>query len=188
MNFIDWTHISSKFTESNINAIKRVEEVQNYKLLELIGTKWQDDLEKVIYNLSSYDLTQTEISLLLKGLSFPLPAQKLKFENHVFAFELLHQNVINGERKDDDARMHLKSKIKNVGLSSFRLYNKKDHRFENLTEDEYEAFLSLKSNKNIIIQKADKGNSVVNAQKLMWMEVHIVLKLRMKQVTYESKI
>ena len=39
MNFIDWTHISSKFTESNINAIKRVEEVQNYKLLELIGTK-----------------------------------------------------------------------------------------------------------------------------------------------------
>ena len=115
----------------------------------------------MIYNLSSYDLTQTEISLLLKGLSFPLPAQKLKFENHVFAFELLYRNVINGERKDDDSPMHLKSKIKNVGLSSFRLYNKKDHRFENLTEDEYEAFLSLKSNKNIIIQKADKGNSVV---------------------------
>ena len=56
--------------------------------------------------------------------------------------------------------MHLKSKIKDVGLSSFRLNNKKD-RFENLTEDEYQAFLNLKSNKNIIIQKADKVNSVV---------------------------
>ena len=32
MNFIDWTYISSKLTESNIKAIKRVEEVQNYKL------------------------------------------------------------------------------------------------------------------------------------------------------------
>ena len=41
------------------------------------------------------------------------------------------------------------------------MYNKKDHRFENLTEDEYEAFLDLKSNKNTIIQKADKRNSVV---------------------------
>ena len=69
---------------------------------------------------------------------------------------------MNDEKKDDDdALMHLKSKIKEVGLSSFRLYNKKDHLFQNLTEDEHEAFLNLKSNKNIIIQQVDKGNSVV---------------------------
>ena len=65
MNFIYGTHISSKFTESNIKAIKGVEEVQHYKLLELMGTKLQHDPEKVIYNFSSYDLTETEISLLL---------------------------------------------------------------------------------------------------------------------------
>ena len=64
--------------------------------------------------------------------------------------------------------MHLKSKIKDVGLSSFRLYNKKDNRFENLTEDEYEAFLNLKSNKNIIIQKADKVNSAVVIDRLKY--------------------
>ena len=62
---------------------------------------------------------------------------------------------------DDDCLLDLKCKIKDVGLSSFRWYNKKDHRFENLTQDEYTAFLSLKSNNNIIIQKADKGNTVV---------------------------
>ena len=109
MNFIDWTHISNKFTESNIDTIKCVEEMQNYKLSELLGTKLQHDPEKVI----------------------------------------------------QDALMYLKSKIKDVSLSSFKLYKKKDHRFENLTEDEYEAFLNLKSNKNIIIQKADKGNIAV---------------------------
>ena len=64
--------------------------------------------------------------------------------------------------------MHLKSKIKDVGLSSFRLYNKKDNRFENLAEDEYEAFLNLKSNKNIIIQKADKVNSAVVIDRLKY--------------------
>ena len=99
-------------------------------------------------------------------MNFSLPPQKLKFENHLLPFELLYRDVINDEWNDDDALMHLKSKIKDVGLSSFRLYNKKDHCFENLTEDEYEAFLNLKSNKNIIIQKVDKGNSVVVIDRL----------------------
>ena len=89
MNFIDWTYISSKLTESNIKAIKRVEEVQNYKLSELMGTKLQNDPEKVSYNFSPHELTQTETSPLLKGLNFSLPPQKLKFENRLFPFELL---------------------------------------------------------------------------------------------------
>ena len=57
--------------------------------------------------------------------------------------------------------LDLKCKIEDIGLSSLRWYNKKDHRFENLTKDEYAAFLSLKSNDNIVIQKADQGNIVV---------------------------
>ena len=77
---------------------------------------------------------------------------------------MLYRDVINDERKDEDALMHLKSKIKDVGLSSSRSYNKKDHRFENLTE----AFLNLKSNKNIIIQKSDKGNNVVAIDRLKY--------------------
>ena len=55
----------------------------------------------------------------------------------------------------------MKSKIKDVSLSSLRFYNKKDQRFENLSEEEHEDFMNLKSNKNIITQKAGKGNSVV---------------------------
>ena len=39
MNLIDWTHISNEFTESNIKASKLEEEVQKYKLSELMGTK-----------------------------------------------------------------------------------------------------------------------------------------------------
>ena len=93
---------SNKFMESNIKTIKWLEEVQNYKLSELMGTKLKHDPEKVIYKLSSYDLTKTEISLLLKGLSFSLPLQKLKLENHLLPFELLYRDVMNDEKKDDD--------------------------------------------------------------------------------------
>ena len=57
-----------------------------------------------------------------------------------------------------DTLVYLKSRLKEVGLSSFRLFNKKDHRFENLTREEYEAFIGLASNHSILIQKADKGN------------------------------
>ena len=48
----------------------------------------------------------------------------------------------------------------NIKLS-FRLYNKKDHWFESLSKEENEAFINSKHDKNIIIQKDDKGNSVL---------------------------
>ena len=58
--------------------------------------------------------------------------------------------------------------IKDLGLSFFRLYSKKDNRFENLSEEEYEAFINLQSNNNIIIQKSDHGNSLVVIDRLSY--------------------
>ena len=89
-----------------------------------MGTKFQHYPERVIYSFSSYGFTQTDILLLLKGLNFSLSLQKVKFENHLLRFQLLYSDAINDERKDDDALMHLKSNIKDVGLSYFRLDKK----------------------------------------------------------------
>ena len=46
MIFLDWVHISNKFIEGNIKTIKRVEEVQNYKLAELLSSKLEHDPQK----------------------------------------------------------------------------------------------------------------------------------------------
>ena len=89
-----------------------------------MGTKFQHYPERVIYSFSSCGFTQTDILLLLKGLNFSLSLQKVKFENHLLRFQLLYSDAINDERKDDDALMHLKSNIKDVGLSYFRLDKK----------------------------------------------------------------
>ena len=159
INLIDWTHISRTFLESNIKTIKRVDGIQNYKLSELMGKKLQHDPKKVIHNFCSYQLSDTEKLLLCKGLNFSLPSKRLKSENYLLPFELLYRDVYDIDNKAESL-LHLKSKIKDVGLS-YRIYNKKDHRYENLSQEEYDAFINLSNNKNIIIQKADKGNTVV---------------------------
>ena len=48
-----------------------------------------------------------------------------------------------------------------VELSSHRIYNRKDHRYENLLQEEYDTFISLSKNKNNIIQGADKGTQLL---------------------------
>ena len=92
--------------------------------------------------------------LLGKGLSFSLPPKRLKFENYLLPFELFYRDVYNSDNKDESL-FHLKSERKDVGLSSYRIYNNKDHHFENLSQEEYGAFINLSNNKNIIIQKVD---------------------------------
>ena len=65
------------------------------------------------------------------------------------------------ENSSHESLIHLKSGIKDLGLSTYRVYNKKDHRYENLSVEEFEAFEKLVKNNDLIIQKADKGNTVV---------------------------
>ena len=83
-------------------------------------------------------------------MNFSLPPKGLKFENYLLPFELLYQDVYDSDNKDESF-LHVTSKIKNVGLSSYRIYNKKDQRFENLSQEEYDAFINLSNDKNIII-------------------------------------
>ena len=74
------------------------------------------------------------------------------------------------EKIEPETLIHLKSRVKDIGLSSLRLYNKKEHRFENISKEEYEAFVSLIGNKDIIIQKADKGNTIVLLDKITYVQ------------------
>ena len=53
----------------------------------------------------------------------------------------------------------VKTKIKDAALSSFRFYNANVP--QNLSEEELEALDRLSKNKNLVVQKADKSNSVV---------------------------
>ena len=57
----------------------------------------------------------------------------------------------------------MKTKTKETALSSFRQYNKNSQ--QNLSKEELTALTNLNKNKDIIIQKSDKGNSVLIVDK-----------------------
>ena len=111
-----------------------------------MGSKLKHNAEEAIRNFSSYNLSTTEKSLLCKGLDFVLCHLKLlnlkttffrlsyylesseNFES--LQFELLFRNVCKSSEKTEFLKLeNLKSKIKDVGLSLYRVYNKKNHRY-----------------------------------------------------------
>ena len=65
--------------ESNNKACKEVEQIQNFKISQLMGAKLKHNPEEVIHNFSLYNLSTIEKSLLSKGLNFALPPKDLKF-------------------------------------------------------------------------------------------------------------
>ena len=117
-----------------------------------------NDPEQVIHNYSSYVLSDTEKSLLAKGLNFSIPPKGLNFADYMTPFELLYQNVKNCDLSSHTMDM-LKVGMKNI---AFRSYNRYNYLKElNLSKVEFEALKKLSSMKDIVIHKSDKGNSVV---------------------------
>ena len=89
--------------------------------------------------------------------TFSLPSTRLGSEQFLLIFELLYRHVYDSDNKDES----LLQKSKDAKLSSNRVYNEKNYHYRNVSQEEYDAFINLINNKNIIIQKADKGNTVV---------------------------
>ena len=89
--------------------------------------------------------------------TFSLPSTHLRSEKFLLIFELLYRHVYDSDNKDES----LLQKSKDAKLSSNRVYNEKNYHYRNFSQEEYDALINLINNKNIIIQKTDKGNTVV---------------------------
>ena len=74
-------------------------------------------------------------------------------------FELFYRNTRSLEVLSNEDLDFVKTKTKETALFSFRQYNKSPQ--QNLSKEELAALASLSKNKDIVIQKSDKGNSVV---------------------------
>ena len=78
-------------------------------------------------------------------------------------FELFYRNTRSLEVLSNEDLDFVKTKTKETALFSFRQYNKSPQ--QNLSKEELAALASLSKNKNIVIQKSDKGNSVLIVDK-----------------------
>ena len=82
-------------------------------------------------------------------------------------FELLFKEVKGCNLSHHKLDM-LKVDLKRIAYSSFKKYN--FLRELNLSQPEYEALKKLSANKDIIIHKSDKGNSVVIVNRSDYLE------------------
>ena len=129
---------------------------------DLVATSSHDP-EKVIFNFSSYELSSSDKDLLSKGIRFAIPPKQIDYSNFMTEFELLYRSSLDlsmtTEAKDR------KTKLKDVALSSFKLLSDNCKFENNLFAEEINLLKALMRNKDIIIEKVDKGNTVVITDK-----------------------
>ena len=112
----------------------------------------------MIINFSFYKLNDVEKLLLAKGLNFALPSKILNRADCFLPFEMVYRDI-----KTMDAPSsvfgYIKKALKEYAYSSFKRYNFLKEL--NLSRGECKVLNNLSSLRNIIIQKSDKGKSVV---------------------------
>ena len=75
-------------------------------------------------------------------------------------YELFFRDTLSLETSHLDCEL-LGSRLKNLAFLSFKTYNS-SRKPNNLTPEEFESLLKLSKNKNVVIQKSDKGNSLIS--------------------------
>ena len=103
-------------------------------------------------------MSDIEKTVLAKGLNFALPPKKLNYTDYLTPYELLFRDI-KELSVDDNILERVKIDMKKICFSSFENFKFKDEL--NVTPDELKALKDLSSPKDIVIQKAGKGNSVV---------------------------
>ena len=125
----------------------------------MVATSSQDP-EKVIFNFSSHELISSEKHVLSKGLHFAIPPRQVDYSGYLAEYELLYRSTTD-LFMTSESRERFKAKLKDIALSSYKLLNNNYKYEDNLSSEQLSSLKSLTRNKNIVIQKADKHNTVV---------------------------
>ena len=97
-----------------------------------------------------YELTDDEKRVLYKGLNFSIEPGLIEFSEFLLPFELLFR---------EDMSL-IKARLLDTLLTSYQNVPSDQDPPENLTPFKLKGFKRLSKNRNIVIQKADKGNTV----------------------------
>ena len=95
-------------------------------------------------------------------MNYALPPIKLNYGNYMTPFVLFYRKIRKLPIEDHELEK-VKTKIKKEAYSSFDNYNFWSEL--NISKEEYLVLKGLPTNKDIILQKTDEGNSVVLVNK-----------------------
>ena len=128
---IDFMHVSSLFLVSNDKAIRKNDKIHGRKLQKLIPNIHEKsiidnvshDPNKVIYNFSNYHLTDSDKSLLIKGLNFAIPPKKIEYSKFLLPFELLFRDIKSNSESSVDLAS-VKARLQDTSFTSYSAFNK----------------------------------------------------------------
>ena len=158
---------------SDDKSILHHDNIQKRKLKNLLEISMKEvindshDPDKVIFNFSSYELSDVEKSVLCKGLNFSVKPKFIKYSEFLRPFELQFRDVKQENFCSEDLSL-MKARLRDTALSSYESFSSDQSPSENLTASEFKVLRHLSKNKNIVIQKADKGNTIVILDKISY--------------------
>ena len=170
INLFDYNHVCNRFLVKNEKSLRSHQKIHSKKLLALTKhiKNVGHDPKTVIFNFSKYKLTKQEVSLLSKGLQFAISLTEIEYTDFVLPFELLYRNIKSEEVPIKNLKI-LKNKLLDTPTSSCAKI-KSCSINSNLSIDEAKALKNVTKQKDIIIQKADKEDTIVILDKESYIE------------------
>ena len=164
----DFMHVSLLLLISNDKAICKNDKIHGKKLQKLIPNIHEPsiidnishDLNKVICNFSNYDLTDSGKSLLIRGLNFAIPPKKTEYSKFLLPFQFLIHDIKSNSEPSVDLT-NIKARLQDTAFTTYSAFNKDNSPPFNLSNNESESLCKLKNENNLVIQKADEGNTTV---------------------------
>ena len=98
--------------------------------------------------------------LLIKGLKFVIPPKKIECSKFLLPFKLPFCDIKSNSESSIDLAS-VKARLKDTAFTSYSAFNKDNSPHSNISKDELESLCKLKNNNNLVIQKAEKGNTIV---------------------------
>ena len=126
------------------------------------------DPSKIIFNFSKYEVSDCEKRLLVKGLNFSLSPKYLDYADYLVNFVLFYRSICNLCIFSNEDLDFVKTRTKEAVLSAYWSYN--NNVLQHIFKEEFRASENLRKNKNIVIQKSDKGNFVVIVDKADYLD------------------
>ena len=106
------------------------------------------DPDKVILNLSSYNLNDHEKSVLCKDLNFAIPPKANEYSEFLLPFEMLIREMANLDIGNFN-KESVKSRLRDSAHSSFKQVSKIFDKI--LSREEVKALNNLVKNKDLVI-------------------------------------
>ena len=86
--------------------------------------------------------------------------KKIEYSKFLLPFELLFHDIKSNSESSVDLAS-VKARLQDTAFTSYSAFNKDNSPPSNLSKNEFESLCKLKNENNLVIQKADKGNTTV---------------------------